>query len=488
MSKKNKDKNKENIQNNNSLNVDEISEKDNKRQNEKKLSDKNKSVSKKKKKKKNGLINDEPKPIKKIKPPPPSDVNPLIRILDQHREHKLRIAKISASIFLVVVVLIMFFLYLAQYTKNKKHENKISEKEKKLEIINQRIANSEGYEQDKAIIKAIEQTFRIQKEDFEHQDKWEKIRKDYLNSLKHKFIKPEKGKSFVCKSIAAEMICIPQGHFKMGRALKEHGNTSELPRHDVQITYSFWMAKTEITNAQYRIYYDRYKVSDWDGYSFNGITQPVVKISWHLANEYCEMLTFHEKKAKRLPENYVYRLPTEAEWEYACRAGVETIYYWGNDFGAIGGQYANVLDKFSAKHLDCKTDKNAPIKDGNYVTAPVASYKPNAFGLYDMSGNAWEWCWDWYNPKAYSNLFGNDPVQVKPVVSSLMERGDFEREFEVKTTTKVIRGGGCLSPPSDARSATRDHLQPEKRDLGIGFRIVLAPAIKFIHSDDSDEN
>jgi formylglycine-generating enzyme required for sulfatase activity len=273
----------------------------------------------------------------------------------------------------------------------------------------------------------------------------------------------------------------------MGRAVKEHGNTSELPRHEVQISYSFWMSKTEITNAQYRIYYDRYKVPEWDGYNFNGVTQPVVKVSWHLANEYCEMLTYHEKIAKRLPENYVYRLPTEAEWEYACRAGTETIYYWGNEFGDLGAQYANVLDKRSAMHLDCSPGRDAPAADGNYITAPVASYKPNAFGLYDMSGNAWEWCWDWYNPKAYSELFSTDPVQVNPVVAALKERGDFEREYEVKTTTKVIRGGGCLSPASDARSAVRDHLQPEKRDLGIGFRIVLAPAIKYIAPETDDD-
>jgi hypothetical protein len=159
---------------------------DNIKVSEKKNSDRiNKNVSddsKVKKKKKNGLINEDPKPFKKIKPPPPSDVNPMIRILDQHREHKLRIAKVCASIFLVLVVLLMFFFYMSQYTDHRKHDNKVSAKTKKLEIIDKRIANSTGYEQDQAIMKAIAQTYRIQKEDYEHPKKWKKVRKEYLET------------------------------------------------------------------------------------------------------------------------------------------------------------------------------------------------------------------------------------------------------------------------------------------------------------------
>jgi formylglycine-generating enzyme required for sulfatase activity len=424
---------------------------------------------------------------KKFIPSPPLNENPLIRILDQHQEHKMRIAKICASIFVLMIILIIFFLYLSNSLKNKEYDKQVAKRVKLLEIQDKRIAENEGFDQDKAIVKAINETYRIENIDYHNAKKWKSRRDSYLMTLAKKFIIPKKGKDFICKSIAAEMISIPQGHFNMGRSVKEHGASSELPQHNVQISYPFWMAKTEISNAQYRIFYYKYRVKDWNGYSFNGVTQPVVNISWHLANEYCEMLTYHERKAKRLPEDYVYRLPTEAEWEYACRAGTPTFYYWGDEFGKIGSQYANILDKRSARHLKCNPGPNAPDIDGNYVTAPVGSYKPNAFGLYDMSGNAWEWCWDWYNPKAYRELFSNDPVQVQPVVSTLIERGDFEREFEVKTTTKVIRGGGCLSPAKDVRSATRDHLQPEKRDIGVGFRIVLAPAIKYIAPEEDED-
>ena len=485
---KNKEKDKKDIQKNSVEN----SEKSNNI--EKDLdSKKNKSGEKvtKKSNKKGVSIFDknkkDPNEKKKFVPPPPSGDNPLIRILDQHQEHKMRIAKICAVVFLIMVAIVIFLLYLSNSLKNKEHDKRVAERVKLLDVQDKRILTNKGFEQDKAIVKAINETYRIANIDYYNAKKWKTRREAYLMKLMKKFEMPKKGESFICKSIAAEMVSLPEGHFKMGRSLNEHGSPSELPQHNVQISYPFWMAKTEITNAQYRIFYYKYKVKEWNGYNFNGVTQPVVHVSWHLANEYCEMLTYRERKAKRLPEDYVYRLPTEAEWEYACRAGTSTIYYWGNKFGKIGAQYANILDEKSARFLKCEAGKNAPYDDGNFVTAPVASYKPNAFGLYDMSGNVWEWCWDWYNPKAYKQLFSNDPVQIQPVVSSLTERGDFETEFEVKTTTKVIRGGGCLSPAEDVRSAKRDHLQPEKRDMGVGFRIVLAPAIKYIAPDGNED-
>ena len=435
------------------------------------------------------------KRAKHFTPAPPLKVNPLIRIFDQHKEHKLRIAKITASI--TICMFIIFFLRLSfeNWQKVKAVDKHISDITKRMDIYDANVKQTSGYEQDKTLIKAIEWTYRGQYDDRPNRQKWINHRKKYMIMLQSKFEQPQPEKNFVLKSIAADMISIPQGRFFMGRkALEVKGCSDELPRHAVQINYNFWMAKTETTNAQYRIFYPQYRLKTWKGYNFNGVTQPAVRVSWHLASEFCEMVTYREKMAKRLPENYEYRLPTEAEWEYACRAGTETIYYWGDTFGKTGVKYANILDTRSAEYLDCDPGKEAPARDGNFITAPVASYKPNAFGLYDMSGNAWEWCWDWYNPNAYRELFYIDPVQVQPVVSTLKKRSDFERVYEVKSTSKVIRGGGCLSPTIDARSATRDSVLPEKKDLGIGFRMVLAPKIDLISpepdddDDDDDEN
>ena len=447
-----------------------------------------------KKKKKGTPFKDHPalhkseKRAKSFNHPPPLKVNPLIRILDQHKDHKLRIAKLTASIAICGVIIFFIRLTYENWQMEKAHNKRISDISKRMEIHDAKIKQSEGYEQDKTIAKAINWTFRGQKEDIKNKAQWIAARKKYMIMLQSKFKKPEPEKNFILKSIAADMISIPQGRFFMGRKPNEvKGCTDELPRHAVQINYNFWMAKTETTNAQYRIFYPQYRLKNWKGYNFNGTTQPAVKVSWHLATEYCEMVTYREKKAKRLPDNYEYRLPTEAEWEYACRAGTETTYYWGDTFGEVGAKYANILDKRSAKFLDVHAGKTAPLRDGNFITAPVASYKPNAFGLYDMSGNAWEWCWDWYNPKAYRELFYIDPVQVLPVVSGLEKRGTFERVSIIQTTSKVIRGGGCLSPAIDARSATRDSIVPDKKNLGIGFRMVLAPKIELISPEPSED-
>ncbi|MBN1864571.1 MAG: formylglycine-generating enzyme family protein [Victivallales bacterium] len=416
--------------------------------------------------------------VRKFTSPPPMKVNPLIRIFEQHQQHKMRIAKITAGLTLVFIAIAFLGLLYDNYRDGKAKERRVGEILKRIEAYDTRIEESSGLEQDKLVVSAVEWTFRGEKEDVANRAEWSGRRKKYMLMLQNKFDPPNEEENFVVKSIAAEMVYIPRGRFMMGKTPQEtHGGFEELPRREVEITYHFWIGKTELTNAQYRIFYPQYRVPLWEGYDFNGVSQPVVRVDWHLASDFCAMLTESERRAKRLPEGYVYRLPTEAEWEYACRAGTDTAYYWGDTFGEEGAKFANVLDVRSAKFIHVDPGKDAPLSDGNFITAPVGMYAPNAFGLHDMSGNAWEWCWDWYSPKAYSELFYMDPVQTEPVVSPLEVRGPFERLQTIQTTSKVIRGGGCLSPTSDARTAKRDFVLPEKRDLGIGFRLVLAPGI-----------
>lgn len=443
---------------------------------------------KKKKLKDHPILHTADKKPKTFNQPPPLKVNPLIRIFDQHQEHKLRIAKIIAAITVCIIAIVFIGLTYENWQNERAYQKHLNNITKRMEIFDSKVQQTEGYKQDQTLIKAIEWTYRGEAADKKNKKKWEELRQKYMIMLQKKFEKPEPGKNFVLKCLAADMASIPQGRFYMGRKPKEvKGCTDELPRRVVQINYAFWMAKTETTNAQYRIFYPQYRTLKHRGRSFDGITQPVVRVNWHLATDFCAMVTYREKKARRLPENYEYRLPTEAEWEYACRAGTETTYYWGDTFGAEGAKYANVLDVRTAEYEDVDPGFGAPKRDGNYITAPVASYKPNAFGLYDMSGNAWEWCWDWYNPKAYRELFYIDPVQVKPVVHKLEQRADFERVYYIDTTSKVIRGGACFSPTVDARSATRDSVQPDYRNLGIGFRMVLAPKIEFISPEPSED-
>ena len=424
--------------------------------------------------------------VKTFKTPAPLKKNPVMNILDQHRDHKMRIAKIISVIFITFVAIFFLALGYGHWTKVREKNKKISDIEKKLAIFKAKIEKNSGFVKNQAVAQAILLTYKGEKIDWPHAKEWVAKRKQLFSAFSS--LKPLSGRNFVVPTIAMDMMAIPQGEFMMGRQIKEvKGCTDELPQRKVKIDYSFWMARTEIANFQYRVLFPQHTVKKYDSFPLNLTTQPVVQVSWHLATQYCKMLTYKERLKGRLPAGYVYRLPTEAEWEYACRAGSETYFYWGNKFEEVGKAFANVLDRHSAAYEDVAIYKESPKRDGHYVTAPVGSFKPNAFGLCDMSGNVWEWCWDWYNPAAYQKLSATNPVQSSPVVSELKERGNFERIIKIDSTSKVIRGGGWLSPPSDCRSATRDSVVPETKDNGIGFRIVLAPELEIVEIKEKED-
>ena len=425
--------------------------------------------------------------VKTFKPAPPLAKNPIINILDQHQQHKLRIAKLIAFICIAFVILFFMVLGYEHWNKQKSINHKISVIETKLDLFKAKIDKNSGYLRSQAIVQAIVLTYKGEQVDWKNAKEWKAKRKALFD--KFDTGTPEFSKNFVVPTVAVEMIAIPQGEFIMGRKINEvRGCTDELPQRKVKIDYPFWAGKTEIANYQYRFLFPQHTERPYDGYPLNLTSQPVVQVSWHNATKYCEMLTFHEQKAGRIPPGYEYRLPTEAEWEYICRATTDTYFYWGNTFGEVGKEYANALDRHSAEYENVPLYKESPEHDGHYVTAPVASFKPNAFGLYDLAGNVWEWCWDWYNPAAYRKLPDLNPLQSTPVVTELTERGNFERIQKIESTSRVIRGGGWLSPPSDCRSATRDSVVPEKKDNGIGFRIVLAPTIEMLElSDNTDK-
>jgi formylglycine-generating enzyme required for sulfatase activity len=173
---------------------------------------------------------------------------------------------------------------------------------------------------------------------------------------------------------------------------------------------------------------------------------PVVDVSWHDAKAFCQWLSEKEKKT--------YRLPTEAEWEYACRAGTRTAYYFGDDPEDLL-RAGNVADRaaresFKAWSLGIKG------KDSYAYSAPVGQFRPNRFGLYDMHGNVWEWCEDWYDPKGYSGERQTDP------------KGPASGE------RKVHRGGGWSSASNRCRSASRiGRHHSTYRGCYLGFRVVL---------------
>lgn len=219
--------------------------------------------------------------------------------------------------------------------------------------------------------------------------------------------------------IAADMVTIPSGSFKMG----SNEDSIEKPVHNVQIK-SFKMGKYEVTQAQWKA------VMGSNPSNFRGDNRPVEQVSWN------DIQSFLGKLNKQSGKTF--RLPSEAEWEYAARAGTSSKWSWGNSEGSAGSYV------WYGKNSGSKTH-------------PVGQKKPNAFGLYDMHGNVWEWVQDnWH-----------DSYRGAPSDGSVWGGGD--------SRYRVIRGG-CLSYSArDLRSAYRDYNSPGSRSYIIGFRLVRQP-------------
>jgi formylglycine-generating enzyme required for sulfatase activity len=152
------------------------------------------------------------------------------------------------------------------------------------------------------------------------------------------------------------------------------------------------------------------------GYSISD-NHPVSQISWEDANRFAVWLG--KKEGKK------YRLPTEAEWEYAARAGTKTTFSSGNSYGSLHG-FANVSDQSRTSQLQPEDYADlAPFNDGYADASPVGSYRPNSLGLYDMHGNVWEWCYDTYHSNAYSNSKAQNPFSKKESEKRVMRGGCF---------------------------------------------------------------
>ncbi len=247
-----------------------------------------------------------------------------------------------------------------------------------------------------------------------------------------------------------EFVRVPGGCFQMGSPSSESGRyKDEGPVHEVCVQGfdGFWMGKYEVTNAQYRRFKSGHNSEDYKGNSLNGNNQPAVYVSWDDAKAFVGWLN------RQNDGRYKFKLPTEAEWEYAARAGTQAARYWGDDPDEAC-RYANVHDFKSKNAFSNITWSNHNCDDGFAVTSPVGRFKPNAFGLYDMLGNVWEWCEDIYDEGAYGKHNRNNPV----VTSGGSDR--------------VIRGGSWSNSPRYVRSAFRRRLDPVDRGSYLGFRLL----------------
>jgi formylglycine-generating enzyme required for sulfatase activity len=231
-----------------------------------------------------------------------------------------------------------------------------------------------------------------------------------------------------------ELVRISKGRFTMGSPKEEKEPESYDEQHEVEITKDFYLGRYTVTQAQYR------RVTGQNPSRFRGDRLPVEQVSWEDADAYCKALS------KKLGRKVV--LPSEAQWEYACRAGTRTPFYFGSK---LNGDLANCNGNYP-----CGTEVKGAYKT---QTTEVGSYPANPGGLYDMSGNVWQWCEDWYGP--YSKVEGNrDPLQL------IKQSGNF----------KACRGGSCFISAQQCRSAYRGFCKPDYRsdNISYGFRVLLS--------------
>ena len=249
------------------------------------------------------------------------------------------------------------------------------------------------------------------------------------------------------ENVSMKLALIPAGKFMMGSPDSEKGHLlRESPQHEVTISKPFYMGATEVTQAQYEA------VMGTNPSHFKGATNPVDMVSWNDATEFCKKLSEKTRQAVRLP--------TEAEWEYACRGGSKTAFCFGDAEEGLG-DYA----WYSA--------------NSGETTHPVGQKKPNAWGLYDMHGNVWEWCSDWFGEEyaagqaadpagpATGTLHGTSGGVVGLVIA--------EPPGPEKGSLRVLRGGGWFSLfPQYYRSAYRYGNLPDFRFFHFGFRVAVS--------------
>jgi len=253
--------------------------------------------------------------------------------------------------------------------------------------------------------------------------------------------RPAKAEYFreaLSSNVFLDMVSIPGDSFQMGAANDEEGaGSDEYPQHSVTIA-PFYMGKFAITQAQWKAIATLPKINhdlNSDPSHFKGANRPVEKVSWFEAVEFCDRLS--QKTGNP------YRLPSEAEWEYACRAGTKTPFHFGETISTNLANYEGNQIYGSGKK-------------GQYrkQTTDVGSFSPNDFGLYDMHGNIWEWCSDFW----HGNYDG------APIYGSVWEAGDSEH--------RLARGGSWNYNSRNCRSANRRRSRPENYNDPFGFRVV----------------
>jgi formylglycine-generating enzyme required for sulfatase activity len=252
----------------------------------------------------------------------------------------------------------------------------------------------------------------------------------------------------IANSIDMKFVLIPAGKFMMGSPVAEPEREADELQHEAVITKPFYLGVYEVTQGQYAKIMGKHN-PHFNAKNGGGEDFPVEQVRWKEVIDFCTKLSQLPEEAKA---GRTYRLPTEAEWEYACRAGSTTVFHFGD---GLSSTQAN----FNGDYPEGKADKGPYLKK----TAKVGSYKPNAWGLYDMHGNVSEFCADWYDPNYYKTSPKEDP---KGPDKGVVPTGFADDHF------RVVRGGCWHDEARACRAAYRFRLQSSEPYRLVGFRVV----------------
>ena len=233
-----------------------------------------------------------------------------------------------------------------------------------------------------------------------------------------------------------EMIWVEPGTFMMGSPPTEEGRADDETQHEVTLTKGFYLGKYEVTQAQYKA------VTGLNPSKYKGENRPAENVRWGEALSFCSKLTTRERSAGRLPINWSYALPTEAQWEYACRAGTSTVFSFGNTLSPKDVCFSDV-QPYGGGSSGRRTGQ----------TAAVDKFSPNQWGFHDMHGNVWEWVADSYRP--FTKEATLDPTGAPP------------------SPMRVRRGGAFNGPAATLRSANRKSQKASNKIFSLGFRLAL---------------
>jgi formylglycine-generating enzyme required for sulfatase activity len=265
-----------------------------------------------------------------------------------------------------------------------------------------------------------------------------------IDAYRKAYVPQPESKSFIVPDLDLELIWVEPGKFEMGSPYEEKGRDEDETPHWVTLTAGYYLGKYEVTQAQWN------RVMGDNPSSYDGVNLPVESVSWEDIASFCDKLTEFERKAGRLPLGMTFQLPTEAQWEYACRAGTMSRFALGDELTAKDAHFGLTV---------------------NGDTMEVGKFPANAWGFHGMHGNVEEWCADWYGDYETGSI--KDPTGPASGSDRVIRGSSFRGSSDGSSSGSSSNTDALMA--SYARSANRDRYEPGRSNFALGFRLSLRP-------------